>query len=256
MRLESVVLDLPAFKCSHALAKELISRFNANKPCHIKAGLQQSQADALITDWCRFMDEHTTEYTTNEGPVTDAVRSRVHTHAVKHYTLQRVWREPRRIETQLGKKDDGCPVHSWLTTSAVPLCVAAAGMQRRLELLAQNVVVGNSEVLCPSFITGELEAVGGGPTHIDDYHSWVTLLTGEKLFYFCEPKSYIGVKGTGGKTERRDVTPWSPLVDNAAWRYVHLRPGDIFFLPRNWWHYVESGPHCVMTNVWVRPTDE
>ena len=59
----------------------------------------------------------------------------------------------------------------------------------------------------------------------------------------------------GEPNERRDVHPLlpgaHPQPSLRQWLYADLGPGDVLFLPHSWWHYVDSEPHSVMTNLWV-----
>lgn len=43
-------------------------------------------------------------------------------------------------------------------------------------------------------------------------------------------------------------SPWEDAHRHAAWRRVSLAVGDWVYMPRGWWHVVESSPQSVMIN--------
>ena len=45
-----------------------------------------------------------------------------------------------------------------------------------------------------------------------------------------------------------------PSQEHLRWRRFDLEPGDVFFLPAGWWHFVASDPRTIMSNVWVYPS--
>ena len=78
------------------------------------------------------------------------------------------------------------------------------------------------------------------------------LIVGTKTFYISKPETWNGREGTGEEWERRDISPMDCRTsDPTAWLKVVPRPGDLFYLPKAWWHFVVSEPQCVMTNVWL-----
>jgi hypothetical protein len=46
-----------------------------------------------------------------------------------------------------------------------------------------------------------------------------------------------------------------PLLTNTQPRYFHLEPGDILFIPRLWWHWLESTSSTTSVNWWHYPTN-
>ena len=54
-----------------------------------------------------------------------------------------------------------------------------------------------------------------------------------------------------GKAAEVDVQQTGDTYD---WYVANgrLSAGEILYLPNGWWHYVDSTPHTVMTNVWAR----
>ena len=45
-----------------------------------------------------------------------------------------------------------------------------------------------------------------------------------------------------------DYSPWEDAHRHGAWRRVSLAVGDWVYMPRGWWHVVESSPRSVMIN--------
>ena len=214
-------------------------------PLHLQgSGKPASDYPSLRRDWESFISHHPGSYKTN-GVLTDAPKE-VNTQRTG-VSLHEAWRAPYRIETQLDRHDDGSPVHEWLwSTRSNPLLLSAGRLEATLHRLATCCCGGQCEILRPSFITGCIFP-GGGPTHYDNYNSWALLLVGYKSFYVLAPEELADA--TSGEPNQHPLL--DPSESQLPWRRYDLRPGDVFFLPAGWWHYVVSTPHCVMTNIWA-----
>ena len=114
----------------------------------------------------------------------------------------------------------------------------------------------------PAFITGAIArgiGSGGVPcnTHRDAYHNIVLVLMGRKVFYVARPDTFENEtdwRRGGDENERLLARPLDGTAKDvpADWFRAELGPGDVLYLPLDWWHAVLSDPHTVMTNVWTQ----
>ena len=132
-----------------------------------------------------------------------------------------------------------------------------AGMELTAPPCANCRVDGSSDTTPPcAFATGLVQA-GGGPAHFDEYNNIALLLCGRKRFFIAPYAAMAWEDGeqNGEHNERRDVHPLlpgaHPQPSIREWLYADLGPGDVLFLPQSWWHFVDSEPQSVMTNLWV-----
>ena len=215
--------------------------------------------DSFLLDWKRYIENDKRTFSTNQGPTSDEPAD-VSLHAVDGIRLVDAWRQGRRVETQLGRQDDGEPVRDWLRRQPQrsPLHDAAR-LETSVAVLLATVLGQRVEdatqtgaMLFPSFIAGCIAMMGGGPTHFDEYHNMALVLVGNKTFYIL-PHDAIPAVRRGKYWNQRPprLNPFNPEYASMPWMKVTLRPGDVFYLPPFWWHYVVSAPQCVMTNVWL-----
>lgn len=236
---------------SHAAVRRLRRAREEGTPLVLRAGLAREQIEAMRGDWEGFVRGHDEVFSTNQGVLSDVAVSRsrgveVSMHARGEQRLRNVWVNPWRLETELSDAKGGCPVHDWVCGSALGVCRGLAATQRRLVEVA-----GQVKITKPSFVIGAIEKEGGGPTHFDDYSSWAMVFVGEKVFYISDAGTFDPRLGMGSKhNERTDKTPFD-AGDAHLWVAAHLLPGDVLYLPFQWWHYVVSTRHCVMSNVWA-----
>jgi hypothetical protein len=85
----------------------------------------------------------------------------------------------------------------------------------------------------------------------------VLVLTGRKVFYIARPETFENEadwRRGGDENERLLARPLDGTAKDvpADWFRAELRPGDMLYLPLDWWHAVLSDPHTVMTNVWTQ----
>ena len=171
-------------------------------------------------------------------------------------TLETMWAAPWRLEHDLEDTETINPVVAWLQDAQPEGSVArrAWNLQRHLVRIAES--AGRRILRRPAFATGLVQA-GGGPAHFDEYNNIALLLCGRERFFIAPYAAMAWKDGeqNGEPNERRDVHPLlpgaHPQPSLRQWLYADLGPGDILFLPHSWWHFVDSEPHSVMTNLWV-----
>jgi hypothetical protein len=85
--------------------------------------------------------------------------------------------------------------------------------------------------------------------HCDWSENLNVQIRGEKFFYLVSPDDdkymYISKKFERiSSTSNIDINNWDkkkfPLFEKAKVIRVHLKEGDAIYIPRGWWHYVES----------------
>ena len=210
---------------------------------------------ALRDSWVQFVTQDTEKYQVNEGAKTDrADGASVHSPGLAE--LKQIWYEPRRMEVGLEKREHGQvnPVVTWARQQAnsIPAVSVVARLRRHLRGLLTGISGPKAEILEPAFVAGAVQP-GGGPLHFDDYDNLALIVVGSKTFYIAPPATFYDAPRIGEENERRGVSPHDRLTSEVAqWQVARLLAGDILYLPKRWWHYVDSTPHTVMTNVWAR----
>ena len=97
----------------------------------------------------------------------------------------------------------------------------------------------------PAFINGHGSRIT--KTHWDDYENVLLILHGCKTFFLASPDSCsIKHRSKGEEWEAPECRPSSHQFDYV----VTLWPGDALFIPRQWWHYVETPDRGAMVNFW------
>lgn len=233
----------------------LLSHVHARQPLVLRSG-NCGTRDGLLQSWEAFISHHDGLYTTNEGPRSDRDDGGS-THAKGKFTLGDVWSHPVRLESDIGDEIESNPVRAWLRADGTEgvrgarrWCDALDDVFRSMHTPAAD-PAAESHVRTPAFVTGSIRA-GGGPTHYDAYDSVATVLIGEKTFYVAPHSAFIDSARLGKKNERLGVSPFDRSTSrHDQWRVATLRSGDALFLPADWWHFVTSEPHTVMTNVWL-----
>jgi len=104
----------------------------------------------------------------------------------------------------------------------------------------------------PAFINGS--EVRPTTTHYDDYESVALVLAGAKTFYLAPPH-LVHQTGCGMLHEssahphrvgtRREQAAPQPFLR------AEVPAGSVLYLPRGWWHFVESRPKTIMLCAWV-----
>jgi hypothetical protein len=249
--LEGVLVGDSPFELGGEAREGLVSAFAQGQPVLIKGGVGAAGKRELVESWARYVETDGRRNFTINPVKSDAGPGEDPPHARSGLSLQQIWNGRCRLETQLGRGLDGSPVHEWLSSRDGALVSAACALEAELSSLGRQMCDGGDGMLRPSFVLGSVYARGGGPTHYDTYHSWAMLLVGRKTFYVLPHKTLR--KSRGGKPhERTDVNPSHRRL---PWRRFDLDPGDVFFLPAGWWHFVVSDPQTIMTNSWVYPRD-
>lgn len=105
------------------------------------------------------------------------------------------------------------------------------------------------------------------PCHLDSYGSnLIAQLHGRKKWTLFPPEQTDCLYPTRLPYEESSVFSRVDLVDpdtdvhprfqNAAPYEVVLNPGDVLFVPRHWWHYVEALDTAISVNLWLtHPAD-
>lgn len=99
--------------------------------------------------------------------------------------------------------------------------------------------------------------------HNDPYHNFNAQLIGTKRFVLFAPDQhealYAEFFNSGMWTSPIDPTAADlqkyPKFAAATGYECELQPGDILFLPRFWWHYVQARKVSVNINRWIVPDD-
>ena len=180
-------------------------------------------------------------------------------------SLRTVWDSPlgMRMETSLRAGTEDNAVEDWMSR-AVNLSVRCLhSLHRRLLDLGTDLSMDSRAMRHPSFVTG-LICDGCGSTHQDGYTNLALVAVGCKVFYVAESSSrgFIDRAPVRGKDhERRGVNPYNSstfaprgsldCVPQEVWSVAVLEPGDVLYLPVDYWHWVYSSPHSVMTNIWI-----
>jgi hypothetical protein len=225
------------------------------EPMVIKHAAVARDSKALRDGWAHFVEQDRGSYQVNEGSKTDrSDGGSVHSPGL--LSLRLIWSEARRMEVGLSDLEGGQvnPVTRWLGNRP-----GDAPSVRRVErLLAQlrsillEVRGQQAEMKEPAFVAGMI-GPGGGPTHFDDYDNIAVVLVGCKTFYIAPQATFYDACLLGEPNERLGVSPHDGLSSCAdQWKQERLEAGDILYLPQGWWHYVDSLPQTVMTNVWAR----
>lgn len=249
--LEGVLVGDSPFELCGEAREELVSAFARGQPVLIKGGLGAAEKRELLESWTRYVETDGRRHFTINPVKSDAGPGEDPPHACSGLSLRQIWGGRCRLETQLGRGSDGSPVHEWLSSRDGELVSAACALEAELSSLGRQLCDGGDGMLRPSFVLGSVYARGGGPTHYDTYHSWAMVLVGRKTFYVLPHETLR--KNRGDKPhERINVDPSHRYL---PWRRFDLDPGDVFFLPAGWWHFVVSDPQTIMTNSWVYPRD-
>ena len=227
---------------SRSAETSLVTAISTQRPLVLRSGMSTTDAAALFEDWELRVSQDTTLYQMAGGK--------------GQHTLETMWAAPLRLEHDLLDTETINPVVAWLQDAQPEGSVArrAWNLQRHLVRIAES--AGRRILRRPAFATGLVQA-GGGPAHFDEYNNIALLLCGRKRFFIAPYAAMAWKDGeqNGEPNERRDVHPLlpgaHPQPSLRQWLYVDLGPGDILFLPHSWWHYVDSEPHSVMTNLWV-----
>ena len=241
-------------------------------PLILRGAMPKGDQRKMNKAWDNFISDDTELYMTNEGPKTDDPDG---SSCRGPQQLRTVWKKPWRVETELteerdkdgqseptqpGQSHEGNAVTKFLTDPTHR--DATTGVRRLHEQLAHHArrtASGKGTTIEPTFITGKIHKgiKDGDPctTHQDAYENHLIIIRGRKIFYVAEPSKFKHAKwrGSGRKSERPLARPLDTTTKDKPrdWRQADLRPGDILYLPANWWHAVLSEPHTIMTNIWT-----
>ncbi|KAL0269472.1 UNVERIFIED_CONTAM: hypothetical protein PYX00_007187 [Menopon gallinae] len=97
------------------------------------------------------------------------------------------------------------------------------------------------------------------PCHMDTYGcNLVAQIKGRKLWILIPPGETDSLSPVRVPYEESSVyssynfyTPNSNLLRIKNARKVILNPGEVLFIPKHWWHYVENLEVAVSVNVWI-----
>ena len=252
--------------------KEALTKAKGKHPVLLRGAMTRGDQGRLNKAWDDFISNDTELYMTNEGPKTDGPDG---SSCKGPQLLRTAWEKPWRVETELVKERDGDgqakPTRSEGTYegNAVTKFIkdpkyknATAGVRRLHEQIAHHAegAAGKGETsIEPTFITGKIEKgiENGEPctTHQDTYENIALVIRGRKIFYVAKPSRFKSARwrGSGRENERPLARPLDTTTRDKPndWMQADLRPGDILYLPRDWWHAVLSDPHTIMTNNWT-----
>ena len=254
----SVALDMDDVSdegLSASIGAQLRSAIRRKCPMVIRHQRIAGAKCALHDSWVRFVAQDTERYQVNEGAKTDRADG-ASAHSLGLAELKRIWSEPRRMEVGLEKRNLGQanPVVAWFQqqSDSEPAVAGVSRLHGQLRELLTAASGRSAEILEPAFVAGAVQP-GGGPLHFDDYDNLAMIVVGSKTFYIAPPATFCDAERVGEDNERRRVSPHDRISSEVAqWQVARLSVGDILYLPNGWWHYVDSTPHTVMTNVWAR----
>lgn len=212
----------------------------------------------LHESWFHFVTSDTEWYQVNQGAKTDNADGSS-SHSPGLLPLAQIWRESRRLEVGLKEATHGQtnPVVKWLRRCQHTE-LEADGVAKLLCSLRRLLIITSqpqAKIFEPAFIAGAVQP-GGGLTHFDDYDNLAVVLVGRKTFYIAPPSMFADAPRRGEDNERLSVSPHDRLTSKTEdWEVAELAAGDILYLPIGWWHFVDSAPLTVMTNIWSRPRE-
>ena len=253
---------------------EALTKAKGRYPVLLRGAMPREDQGKIDKAWNGFISTDMESYATNEGPKTDSSDG---SSCKGPQLLRTVWEMPWRVETELAKENDddeqgktvqseqpheGNAVTKFLTDPTCTHGDATTGVRRLHEQLARHARTTTGRegtTIEPTFITGKIKKgiKDGDPctTHQDAYENHLIIIRGRKIFYVAEPSKFKHAKwrGSGRKNERPLARPLDTTTKDKPrdWRQADLRPGDILYLPANWWHAVLSEPHTIMTNIWT-----
>ena len=166
-------------------------------------------------------------------------------------TIQGVWQNGWRLEHNLEAQAQSTgPLDALLANAGSR--TAAGSAFRTLQALRDQAKEG-ADLREPCFVTGKTDRPSLALLHYDDYLNRALVLVGKKTFHMLPPTALDADSGAGAFNERFDVTPANR--PELPWRVAMVEPGDVFVLPPQWWHHVESDAGgSVMINVWTAAT--
>ncbi|XP_073977610.1 HSPB1 associated protein 1 isoform X2 [Rhodnius prolixus] len=97
------------------------------------------------------------------------------------------------------------------------------------------------------------------PCHFDSYGcNIVAQLYGKKVWLLFDPLESNSLSPTRVPYEESSVysdinfaCTCHPFPDIKNARCVILQPGDILYVPKHWWHYVENVTSAISVNTWI-----
>ena len=116
-------------------------------------------------------------------------------------------------------------------------------------------VESKSEALLTAFLT--IGQTSRCALHCDNVATAWLVTAGSRTLWVLPPhaaRDALPDVQAGYSTERDSFSAYSPFEDehrHAAWKCVTLAVGDWVYMPRGWWHVVESSPGSVMFNIRV-----
>ena len=101
----------------------------------------------------------------------------------------------------------------------------------------------------PAFINGPHAAIT--QTHQDGFDSIAFVLAGQKTFYVAPPNRVHPTRREH-ESSASPFTPGCPATQAAPQPFVRVivGAGSLLYLPRNWWHFVESESQTIMLCAW------
>jgi len=178
--------------------------------------------------------------------------------------LREVWDALMPMQIESGVYDeDANPILQFLEQpDASPSMRRQLGLFRQLQNTAAEGSSGIAEIRNPAFINGQRPSQSP-ITHFDDYESFVLVVTGVKVFFLAEYNTFKDFPVRGKVNERAGINPYnlayyapgmSPAhldrCEQGDWSVAVLTPGDVLYLPRGCWHWVQSEPKTTMVNHW------
>ena len=249
-----------------------LTKAKGEYPLILRGAMPTEDQRKMNQAWDNFISDDTELYMTNEGPKTDDPDG---SSCRGPQLLRTVWKKPWRVETELteerdedgqsestrpGQSHEGNAVTKFLTDPTHrDATIGAHRLHEQLAHHARRTANGKGTTIEPTFITGKIKKgiKDGDPctTHQDTYENHLIIIRGRKIFYVAKPSRFKHAKwrGSGKKNERPLARPLDTTTKDkpSDWLQADLRPGDILYLPTNWWHSVLSDPRTIMTNIWT-----
>lgn len=227
-------------------ASALVDHIANRQPLVLRGGLDLADTAAVVAEWEAHIDTHRGQtYQMGDG-------------RGKH-TLHTMWHS-RGLRLEHGLSDGwepSNPVRDWLQLSGGGS--VAARFHRAQGQLEAFLPVSDEPAFAVGLPPRGRRTVAPALTHNDDYDNVVQLVCGWKRFFLASDGviAYEDGPCSHARNERLDVDPLRPTDSPfpqpplSAWRVAELRPSDVLFVPRNWWHFVQSGPRSIATNLWA-----
>ena len=166
-----------------------------------------------------------------------------------HRTLQQAW-TGGGLSIQHDLEEDVCVDNPVVDFMRAHPQLRQSGLWARVEAWLEAHV--GRVARRPAFINGS--DVRPTSTHYDEYTSIAFDLAGAKTFHIAPPhlirQTGRGMMHESSAQPYRSGTPREQAVPQPFVR-AEIPANSLLYLPRGWWHYVESRPKTIMLCAWV-----